>query len=231
MSDELMSKLKQAVLDGDDEVALEAAKEAIASGMEPLEIVEKSIQPAMDEIGQAFQDGDAFLPELIIAGDAATKALDELMSHLSADSGLERGTVVIGVMYGDNHDIGKNLVIAVLAANGFKVIDVGVNCTPKALVEAAAQNKASIIAGSTLITTSIPYTRELVGLLDAMGNRDKYFCIFGGGPVTPDWVKEIHADGYGRDAKDAVAVCKKLMDVGSHSKLKEPVIENALANA
>ena len=228
---ELMERLKQAVLDGDEDEALAAAEEAIAEGMEPLAVVEQSIQPAMDEIGEAFQNGDAFLPELIIAGDAATKALDALMSHLPEDSGLNRGTVVIGVMYGDNHDIGKNLVLAVLAANGFKVIDLGVNCTPKKLVDAAIAEHANIIAGSTLITTSIPYTRELIGLLEAMGKRDEFFCIFGGGPVTPDWVKQIEADGYGRDAKDAVVLCKKLEEIGSRNNLKEPVIENALANA
>ena len=121
MSDELMGRLKQAVLDGDEDEALAAAKEAIASGMEPLAIVESSIQPAMDEIGVAFQEGEAYLPELIIAGDAATKALDEIMSHLPEDSDLQRGTVVIGVLYGDNHDIGKNLVLAVLAAIGINL--------------------------------------------------------------------------------------------------------------
>ena len=231
MSDELMGRLKQAVLDGDEDEALAAAKEAIASGMEPLAIVESSIQPAMDEIGVAFQEGEAYLPELIIAGDAATKALDEIMSHLPEDSDLQRGTVVIGVLYGDNHDIGKNLVLAVLAANGFKVVDLGVNVQPKALVEAAIKEKASIIAASTLITTSIPYTRELVGLLDAMGKRDDFFCIFGGGPVTPDWVEKIAADGYGRDAKDAVVLCKKLIEAGTRKNLNGPVIENALANA
>ena len=228
---ELMDRLKQAVLDGDEDEALAAAEEAIAEGMEPLAIVEQSIQPAMDEIGEAFQNGDAFLPELIIAGDAATKALDVIMANLPEDSGLNRGTVVIGVMYGDNHDIGKNLVLAVLAANGFKVIDMGVNCTPKSLVDAAIKENANIIAGSTLITTSIPYTRELIGLLEAMGKRDDFFCVFGGGPVTPDWVRQINADGYGRDAKDAVVLGKKLEEAGKRTNLSGPVIENALANA
>jgi methylmalonyl-CoA mutase cobalamin-binding domain/chain len=229
MSNDFIVKLKQAVLDGDEEIAQSAARSALDSGIDPLEIVKLSIQPAMDEIGDMFQNGDAYLPELIIAGDAATKALDLIMAKL-AEKGQDfnSGTVVLGVMYGDNHDIGKNLVLAVLAANGFKVIDLGVNVQPKQLIDAAIKNNADIIAASTLITTSLPYTRELIGLLTAMGKRDDYFCIFGGGPVTPEWVVKAEADGYGRDAKDAVTLCKKLIEIGSRSKLSEPIIENAL---
>lgn len=229
MSNDLIAILKQAVIDGDEEIAQSTAQLALDSGMDPMKIVELSIQPAMDEIGDQFQNGDAYLPELIIAGDAATKALDIIMGKI-AENGEEynKGTVILGVMYGDNHDIGKNLVLAVLAANGFKVIDMGVNVQPKQLVEAAVKNNANIIACSTLITTSLPYTRELIGLLTAMGKRDDYFCIFGGGPVTPEWVVKAEADGYGRDAKDAAVLCKKLMEVGSRSKLGEPIIENAL---
>ncbi|MHC1770636.1 MAG: B12-binding domain-containing protein [Flexilinea sp.] len=229
MSEEIIGKLKQAVLDGDEETARESAQAAIDTGMDPLEIVKRSIQPAMDEIGIAFQEGEAYLPELIIAGDAATKALEIIMSRLAEKGeGYTKGTVVLGVMYGDNHDIGKNLVLAVLSANGFKVIDLGVNVQPKRMVEAAIKENADIIACSTLITTSLPYTRELIELLKAMGKREDYFCIFGGGPVTPEWIVKTGADGYGRDAKDAASLCIKLMEVGSRKKMTEPIIENAL---
>ena len=128
MSNDFIATLKQAVLDGDEEIARSTAQLALDSGIDPMKLVELSIQPAMDEIGDQFQNGDAYLPELIIAGDAATKALDLIMGKI-AENGEEynKGTVILGVMYGDNHDIGKNLVLAVLAANGFKVIDMGVN--------------------------------------------------------------------------------------------------------
>ncbi|MEI8132655.1 MAG: cobalamin-dependent protein, partial [Leptolinea sp.] len=183
--EELYQKLNQAVVEGDDVTATTLAKEALGLGIEPLEIVRLSIQPAMDLVGEQFQNGEAFLPELIIAGDAATAALNVILENMAAGgTSAIKGTVVLGVMYGDNHDIGKNLVKAMLAANGFRVIDAGVNVHPKAFIENAVKEHADIIAMSTLITTSIPYQREVIELLKAMGKRQDFFVIMGGGPIT-----------------------------------------------
>lgn len=228
--EELYKKLNQAVIEGDDVAATDLAKELIALEIEPLEIVRQSIQPAMDFVGDQFQNGEAFLPELIIAGDAATAALNVILAKMAAsgDNAL-KGTVVLGVMFGDNHDIGKNLVLAVLAANGFRVIDAGVNVHPKHFIELAIKEKADIIALSTLITTSIPYQREVIELLKAMGKREDFFVIMGGGPITADLVTKVGGDGYGRDAKDAAVLCKKLMESGLKAPLAKPLIENALA--
>jgi methylmalonyl-CoA mutase cobalamin-binding domain/chain len=231
--DRLMEDLCAAVIEGDDIKAVEISEEALELGMPPLEIVKAGIQTAMDIVGDRFQAGEAYLPELIVAGDAATAAMDLLMTHLSGDdsAAAKKGTILLGVMFGDNHDIGKNLVQAVLAANGFKVIDMGVNVTPKAFIETAIKEKADIIASSTLITTSLPYQRELISLLKAMGKREDFFIILGGGPVTPEWTRMIGADGYGRDAKDAVALCLKLVSGEYTPGLGEPIIENALKAA
>jgi len=228
--EKLMQNLLDAVIEGDDEKAVEYSRQALAEGMKPLEIVKVAIQPAMDIVGDRFQCGEAFLPELIVAGDAATAALDVILGELSGEesAAAKKGTVVLGVMFGDNHDIGKNLVQAVLAANGFKVIDMGVNVSPKALIAAAIKEEADIIASSTLITTSLPYQREMIELLKAMGKREDFFVILGGGPVTPEWTEKIGADGYGRDAKDAVTLCNKIISGDYKPGLNEPIIENAL---
>lgn len=229
MTAELMNQLKDAVIEGDEVVALECAEKALAAGMKPLEIVKASIQPAMDVVGEQFQNGEAFLPELILAGDAATQALDVILKEIKAgDESVIKGTVVLGVAFGDNHDIGKNLVLAVLSAYGFRVVDMGVNVTVKEFIAAAEREKADIVAVSTLMTTSMPYQRELVNLLDAMGKREDYYVVVGGGPVTPVWTKKIAADGYGRDAKDAANLCVKLVESGTKPPFGEPMLEGAL---
>ena len=228
-SEELMEQLKSAVLEGDDVIALECAEKALAAGMEPLAIVNAGIQPAMELLGDQFQEGEAFLPELIVAGDAATAAMDVILAKIQeSGESVFQGTIVLGVMFGDNHDIGKNLVLAILSANGLKVVDMGINVSPKAIVAEAIKQKANIIAASTLMTTSMPYQREVVDLLTAMGKREDFFVVVGGGPVTPEWTIKIGADGYGRDAKDAARLCLKLVDGTLKAPLAEPIIENAL---
>jgi methylmalonyl-CoA mutase cobalamin-binding domain/chain len=227
---DLLEKLKRAVIEGDEALSLQYANETLTEGFKPLDVVNNAIQPAMDYVGDQFQNGEAFLPELIMAGDAATSALSVLMDELEASGEkINKGTIVLGVLFGDNHDIGKNVVKAVLSANGFTVIDLGVNMHPKAFIEAAIKEKADIIAASTLMTTSLPYQRELIALLKAMKIREDFFVVLGGGPVTPAWTKNIGADGYGRDARDAVELCTKLMTQGERPPLPEPIIENPLS--
>jgi methylmalonyl-CoA mutase cobalamin-binding domain/chain len=226
---ELFEKLKNAVIDGDEMLALQYAKQTLEEGFPPLEVVKVAIQPAMDYVGEQFQNGEAFLPELILAGDAATNALSVLMEELEAKGeSTIKGTIVLGVLFGDNHDIGKNVVKAVLSANSFRVIDIGVNVHPKTFIEIAIKENANIIAASTLMTTSLPYQRELISLLTSMGKREDFFVILGGGPVTPEWTRKISADGYGRDAKDAVELCLKLMSQSTRPPLPDPIIENPL---
>lgn len=222
--------LKQAVVAGEEADAGRIAAEALEAGVGAMELIKDAIQPAMDEIGQSYDCGDIFLPELIRSGDAGKAALDHIIPKLSgADASAARaGTVVIGTMFGDNHDIGKNVVSALLVANGFKVVDLGINSPPKKFLEFAHNAGATIIAASTLITTALPYQREIVQLLKDSGNREKYFVVVGGGPVTPEWARQIGADGYGRDAKDAVEACLRLADGAHQPPLPEPVVVGAL---
>jgi methylmalonyl-CoA mutase cobalamin-binding domain/chain len=232
-AEELLEGLKGAVIDGDEDAAASLAERAIDAGIAPLGIIKGAINPAMDEVGQAFEDGEAFLPELILAGDAARAALDYIIPSISADDLEEsvQGTVVIGTIFGDAHDIGKNIVSAILAAHGIKIIDLGINVPPKAYIEAALAENADIIAISSLITTSLPYHREVINTLRDRGEREKFFVIVGGGPVTAEWTAEIGADGYGRDARDAATVVQQLLTgraEGRTPPLPEPITVGAL---
>jgi len=142
-----------------------------------------------------------------------------------------QGTVVIGTIFGDAHDIGKNIVSAILAAHGIKVVDLGINVAPKQYIEAAIAENANVIAMSSLITTSLPYHREVINTLIDRGERDKFFVVVGGGPVTPEWTTEIGADGYGRDARDAALVITQLLEglvEGINPPLAKPVLIGVL---
>lgn len=227
---EIVKKLYDAVIEGESEDAVVAAKESIAAGLDPLSVIREGIQSAMDEMGVQFEEGEAFLPELMLAGDAATEAMNLLLAKIREDGGdaAEAGTVVLGVMAGDHHDIGKNLVKAVLAANSFKVIDLGIDVTVKQFIETAGKENADIIACSTLITTSLPYQKELIEMLGAMGLREKYQVILGGGPVTPQWTTMIKADGYSNTASECVELCKQLIGRKAAGGSTDPIIIGAL---
>jgi len=170
----------------------------------------------MDKIGEDFENGEAFLPNLMLAGDAAIAALEIILPTLQDDEAALKGVIVLGTVFGDLHDIGKNITSAILTANGYRVIDLGVYVAARDFVAAAEKEGADIIATSTLLSTCLPYQRELVNLLKDSGKREKFHVICGGGPVTPEWVEEISADGYGREAPDAVKVCNQLLS-GSHT--------------
>jgi methylmalonyl-CoA mutase cobalamin-binding domain/chain len=230
---ELLDRLRTAVFEGKDTDAATAAGQGLDAGLTPMVLIKQAINRGMDDVGSAFEQGQAFLPELILAGDAARAALDLILPRI-ADGDLGRaipGTVVIGSVFGDAHDIGKNIVSALLAADGIRIVDLGINVPPKRFVEAALAEHADIIAMSSVITTSLPYQREVIRTLTDRGHREDFFVIVGGGPVTPEWAARIGADGYGRDARDATALVRELLaerDAGAAAPLPDPVIIGAL---
>ena len=234
MSDQadLALRLRNAVVEGEDGEAADAAKAALAAGLSPMALVNESIQDALNEVGAKFEAGDLYLPELILAGDAAAAALAVLKPHLTAGQGAGaggNGKVVIGTIQGDLHDIGKNVVGALLSANGIEVVDLGTDVTPRKYVEAAKREGASIIAISTLLTTSLPFHREIVRLLQDTHTRQDYFIVVGGGPVNAEWAEKIGADGYGRDAHDAVKLCRYLTATeGLKPPLAKPIVYGSL---
>ena len=225
-----IEQLKQVILDGDEDQAAIAAKAALDAGVDPQQLIKEAITKPMETVGKSFQDGDLFLPELIMIGDAARAASDEIVPHISAEDldASAGGTVVIGTIQGDMHDIGKNIVAAYLMATGFKVKDLGTDVTPKEFVRAAIDEKADVVAISTLLSTTQPLFNQIVRTLVDSGNREKFYVIVGGGPVTPEWAADIGADGYGRDAADAAELTRQVMTSGDKPPFDKPLVLGAL---
>jgi methylmalonyl-CoA mutase cobalamin-binding domain/chain len=166
----------------------------------------------MAEVGERFEAFEIFLPDLMIAGEKMKQCMKLLQPHIQV-AGQQKGGghVVLGTVSGDLHDIGKNLVATMLTVGGFEVTDLGVNVAPLDFVKAAREQRADIIALSSLMTASLPYQREVLDLLTEMGHRDRYYVIVGGGPVTPDFAGAIGADGWAENAAKAVGLCKTLL--------------------
>jgi len=227
---ELIEKLKEALLEGDEDATASAAQAAIDSGLDPQQLIKEAINKPMESIGKQFQEGEIFLPELIMIGDAARAASDVIIPHISIDdqNASAGGKVVIGTIQGDMHDIGKSIVAAYLMATGFKVKDLGTDVSPKAFVQAAVDEKADVVAISTLLSTTVPLFNNIVRTLVDSGQREKFYVIVGGGPVTPEWAADIGADGYGRDAADAAELVQRMLDGVQKPPFDKPLVLGAL---
>jgi methylmalonyl-CoA mutase cobalamin-binding domain/chain len=202
-----LEELKQAIISGNRDQAKALTQKALGEGVEPRTIVVDGIAAAMEVVGEKFRANEFFVPELLIAQRAMKEALG-LMSGESVD---HIGTVVIGTVKGDLHDIGKNLVAAMLEGAGFKVVDLTVDVAPDAFVKAAQENSANIVAMSALLTTTMGSMRETVQALEGAGLKGKTKVLIGGAPVTQSYADEIKADGYAPDAASAVEKAKGLL--------------------
>jgi corrinoid protein of di/trimethylamine methyltransferase len=213
MSQELLNKMAQSIIDGDSDVSAELAKEAIAAGMDPLHAITDGYVMGINKVGDAFAAGDAFLPELVMAGEAMKAAVailePELMKKGAARKTL--GKVVMATVEGDIHEIGKSLVGTMLSASGFTVHDMGVDNASDKIIAKALEVDADIIGLSALLTTTMIRQKEVINKLDEKGLRKKIRVMVGGAPVTRDWVNKIEADGYSEDAIGAVQIAKQLM--------------------
>jgi methylmalonyl-CoA mutase cobalamin-binding domain/chain len=217
----------EAILNGDVDGAGKYALNAVEAGLDPLVVFETGGADAIKAVGEQFANFEVFLPELMLAADAVKVVSSVLHPYIQARgaSPKRKGRVLIGTVAGDIHDIGKNLVAALLAANGFEVVDIGVDVSSRKFLEAAEQSKPDILAISALLSTSSYYQEEIIKYMSDAGCRDQYFVIVGGGPVTPEWAKSIGADGYGRTAAHAVTLCEQLMEIGkSHGRPAETMI-------
>lgn len=215
MHEQLFKDMAQSIIDGDDELAEQLAKQAVELGIDPLEAINQGFVVGVNHVGNEFSCGNAFLPELVMAGEAMKTAVSTLEPEM-ARRGTARqmlGKVVIGTIEGDIHDIGKTLVGTMLSASGFEVFDLGVDVPALKLVEKARQEQADIVAVSALLTTTMVRQRDVVEVLDDMGLRPQVKVMVGGAPVTREWVSEIGADGYSEDAIGAVQVAKSLLGV------------------
>ncbi len=215
-NNEILKNLANAVIEGDDELAVSSAKAALENNMDPLQAVEEGLSKGMDVIGRQFESGEVFLPELLMAANAFKAAMDILKPELEAQkkSTMKMGTVLLGTVKGDLHNIGKNIVATVLDTNGFEVIDLGIDNSPLTFIEQAEKAQVDIIGLSCLMTTTMPAQREVIQTLSEMNIRDKFKVIVGGGPVTQEWADQIGADGYSESAVQAVNLVKGLLDIG-----------------
>ncbi len=214
MSDEgMLKKLADAVLSFDEAVAKAVAREALAAGVDPLTALEKGLKVGIDIVGEKFSRDELYLPHLLMAADALNAAVDVLAASIPREA-LERmrvGTVVIATVKDDIHDVGKNIVAALLAASGFEVHDLGKDVDVAVIVEKAVEVKADLIMASALMTTTMQRQREIIEELEYKGVRDQFTVMVGGGPTTAEWAARIGADGFGKSAAEAVAVAKQLL--------------------
>ena len=213
MSEELLQKMAQSIIDGDSDLSAELARQAIAEDMDPLFAITNGYVMGINKVGDAFAAGEAFLPELVMAGEAMKAAVAVLEPELMK-KGAERktlGKVVMATVEGDIHEIGKSLVGTMLSASGFTVYDMGVDNASDKIIAKALEVDADIIGLSALLTTTMIRQKEVINKLDEKGLRRKIRVMVGGAPVTRDWVQKIEADGYSEDAIGAVQVAKQLM--------------------
>jgi len=218
MHEELFKKMAQSIIDGDSDASAALAKESIATGVPPLQAITDGFVVGVNTVGEAFGRGEAFLPELVMAGEAMKAAVATLNPELKRQ-GTERkmlGKVVLATVEGDIHEIGKTLVGTMLSSSGFEVFDLGVDVSPDKIIGKALEVDADIIGMSALLTTTMVKQKEVIEDLEKEGLHGRFKVMIGGAPITRDWFKAIKADGYSEDAIGAVNVAKQL--VGADKK-------------
>ena len=204
------SRLREAVLTGNAPAAVAATRQALDAGVNPVELVNQAISPAMEEVGRLYEAGEYFVPELLLAA-RATKEVFQLIRPLLAQKDVQPATrVVLGTVQGDLHDIGKNLVGAMLEGGGFEVIDLGVNVAPEKFVLAVEEKQAQIVGLSALLTTTMPAMKKTLEVFRTAGIRGRVKVMIGGAPITQSYADSIGADAFGQNAGAAVAIARKL---------------------
>ena len=206
-----LTLLHNAILNGDLKAAVAVTKQALAEQVDPVELVNGYMVPAMDEVGRRFECEEYFVPELLLSGRAMKGSLELLRPLLAAQGAESAGRVVIGTVKGDLHDIGKNLVSSMLEGGGFEVIDLGADVSPEKFAAAVKEREANIVCLSALLTVTMPSMKTTIEALKSAGVRDRIKVLIGGAPVTQQYADEIGADGYGENATAAVSLARKLV--------------------
>lgn len=207
----LYEEIKQAIIDMEDEKTPELVQKALDGGESAMKIIQEGLIPGIEVVGEKFKTFEFFLPEVIMAAKAFKNAFI-VLEPILADSGYEpKGRVLIGSVEGDNHDIGKNIVLALLQGNGYEVHDAGVNVSPVQFVELVKEKNPNVVGMSSLLTTTMANMKNTVTALEEAGLRDSLKIIIGGAPASSDYAQKIGADGYGEDATDAIALVNGLL--------------------
>ena len=203
--------LSKAVETGDDKKVLELIKEELGKGTAPIDVLEKGLVPGVQALGQLFKDGQVYLPEILISVRAMNRGVEQIRPLLSGSEIHSKGTIVLGSVEGDLHDIGKNLVKMMLESNGFKVVDIGVDVAADAFVSAARDSEADIIAMSSLLTITMPEMTKVVEALKEAGLKPQVKTIIGGAPVTREFADSIGSEGFAEDCASAVDEAARLV--------------------
>ncbi|MCR4435698.1 MAG: corrinoid protein [Clostridiales bacterium] len=209
--EELYKKLSDAVVQMEEEETVRVAEEVVAEGHDAYEAIDRGLADGMDRAGKLFEEEEYFIPELLMCSDAMYAGLDVLKPHIRREEQGEKHRVVLGVVEGDTHDIGKNLVKIMLEASGFEVVDLGRDVPPGDFVEKAKAVRAHIIALSTLMTTTMGEMAQVIGLLEREGIRGQFKVMVGGGPISQSFADKIGADGYSVNAAEAVRLARRLV--------------------
>jgi 5-methyltetrahydrofolate--homocysteine methyltransferase len=206
-----LEKIFEGILDGNANLVVAEVQKALDAGMGPADILNQGMIAAMGEVGRLFEEGEYFVPEMLIAARAMQKGLELLKPHLTEADVQSPGKVAIGTVKGDLHDIGKNLVAMMLEGAAFEVIDLGTDVSPERFIQAVRDRGAQIIAMSALLTTTMPNMKNTIEALKEAGLRDKVKVMIGGAPVTQNYADQIGADGFAEDASRAVAKARSLL--------------------
>jgi corrinoid protein of di/trimethylamine methyltransferase len=198
-----------AIVAGDEELVKKIVQEGIEKNVDPLELIEKALIPGIREVGEKFERMELFLTGMMLSADAMKAGMSLLLPRIPKDKIPKRGTVVVGTVKGDIHEIGKNVLSALLIANGFDVHDLGSDIPASAFVRKAEEVNADIIAASALMTTTLPSQKDILDYLKSTGKRDKYLVLVGGGPASAEWAEEIGADGYAETAVEGASLATK----------------------
>jgi methylmalonyl-CoA mutase cobalamin-binding domain/chain len=210
-TDDLLTELYDKTMTGNGPAVLDLTRTGLSQGLGPETLLYEALIPALEEVGARFERGDFFVPEMLIAGKAMAGAL-EILRPLLAETGAETiGTVVMGTVKGDVHDIGKNLVNIMFEGAGFQVIDLGVQVSPEKFVDAVKTHKPDIVGFSAFLTTTMPMFKANIHALTKAGLRDQVIVMVGGAPVTQEYADVVGADGYAADASAAVVKAKELI--------------------
>lgn len=209
--DQIVKDLYEAILQGDRYAATQKVNEALERQVAPSVILNEGMIAAMTEVGRLFEEGEYYVPEMLVAARAMKEGLSILKPHLVEADVKSQGTVIAGTVKGDLHDIGKNLVCTMLEGAGFEVIDLGTDVSPEQFVEQLKERKADLVAMSALLTTTMPGMRVTIEAIEQAGLRDKVKIMVGGAPLTESYAREISADGYAPDASRAVALARSLV--------------------
>lgn len=210
-AEEIYDALAEAVVDMDEDLVSELSQEAVDSGVDALEAIDKGLAKGMEKAGKLFEEEEYFVPELLMCSDAVNTGIDILKPHIRMDASAVKHKVVVGVIEGDTHDIGKNLVKVMLSSANFDVVDAGRDVPPAVFVDTAVKEQAPIIMIAALMTTTMDKIADTIHLLEERGLHDKIRVVIGGAPISPAFAKKVGADAYSVNANAAVRIAREML--------------------